>query len=95
MKRFFALLLTAILLMSFAAVPAIAEAPVTLRFSWWGSASRAEVYNAICDAFEAAYPQYRIEREFVSSTAKYMELLATQVAGSNAPDIISMHPQPF
>ena len=93
MKRFFALLLTAILLMSFAAVPAIAEAPVTLRFSWWGSASRAEVYNAICDAFEAAYPQYRIEREFVSSTAKYMELLATQVAGSNAPDIISMHPR--
>lgn len=93
MKRFVALFLAAMLVLSFAAVPAIAEEPITLRFSWWGSASRAEVYNAICDAFEEAYPQYRIEREFVSGTAKYMGLLATQVAGSNAPDIVSMHPR--
>lgn len=93
MKKIMACMLAVILLMSLGQTTVLAEEPVTLRFSWWGSASRAEVYNAICDAFEAAYPQYKIEREFVSSTAKYMELLATQVAGNNAPDIVSMHPR--
>lgn len=76
MKKIMACMLAVILLMSLGQTTVLAEEPVTLRFSWWGSASRAEVYNAICDAFEAAYPQYKIEREFVSSTAKYMELLA-------------------
>ncbi len=85
--------LVMVLLLALQGSMAAAEEPITLRFSWWGSASRAEVYNAICDAFEAAYPQYVIEREFTSGTAKYMELLATQVAGGNAPDIVSMHPR--
>ena len=93
MKKFLAVFLLLTMSFSFMTAMAAAEEPVTLRFSWWGSASRAEVYNAICDAFEEAYPQYVIEREFASGTAKYMELLATQVAGGNAPDIVSMHPR--
>lgn len=94
MKKVFLMLMVVMLLSCFAFPAAVAQGNVTtLRFSWWGSASRAEVYNAICDEFEAAYPQYKIEREFTSGTAKYMELLATQVAGGNAPDIVSMHPR--
>lgn len=72
---------------------AIAEEPLTIRFAWWGSAARAEVYNAICDAFEAAYPQYRVEREYAPGLAAFFEKFATQVAGGNAPDVVSMHPR--
>lgn len=67
--------------------------PMTIRFSWWGSASRAEVYNAICDEFEKAYPEYKVEREYSSGLAAYFEKFATQVAGKNAPDVVSMHPR--
>lgn len=92
MKRALAMALMMLLCLGMVG-SALAEEPMTIRFSWWGSAARAEVYNAICDAFEAAYPQYKVEREYSSGLASYFEKFATQVAGGNAPDVVSMHPR--
>jgi multiple sugar transport system substrate-binding protein len=63
---------------------------VKLRFSWWGDTKRNEVYNGIVDRFEAEYPHIKVDREF-GGWGDYWDRLATQTAGGNAPDIVSMH----
>ena len=63
---------------------------VEIRFSWWGDTKRNEVYNAIVDRFEEEYPNIKVKREF-GGWGDYWERLATQIAGGNAPDVISMH----
>lgn len=63
---------------------------VEIRFAWWGDTKRHEVYNAIVDRFEEKYPNITVKREF-GGWPDYWEKLATQIAGGNAPDVISMH----
>ena len=63
--------------------------PVTLRFTWWGNADRAELTEKAIDAFEAKYPNIKIETEFAEFNA-YWEKMATQIAGGSAPDILQM-----
>lgn len=63
----------------------------TLRLAWWGNEPRHNMYNDLADMYEELNPNITIEREF-SGFGPYFELLATQVAGGNAPDIIHMHP---
>lgn len=65
---------------------------VEIRFAWWGDTKRHEVYNEICDRFEAANPTIKVVRE-PNSWADYWDKLATQTAGGNAPDLFGMHPQ--
>lgn len=65
---------------------------VEIRFAWWGDTKRHEVYNEICDRFEAANPGIKVIRE-PNSWADYWDKLATQTAGGNAPDLFGMHPQ--
>jgi multiple sugar transport system substrate-binding protein len=64
--------------------------PVEIRFTWWGDAKRHDVYNAIADEFEKEYPYITVKREF-GGWGDYWDKLATQVAGGNAPDVVSMH----
>lgn len=93
MKKMFAVLLALVMLLPVASSLAAAEdAPVTIRISWWGDTARHEKYNAICDAFEAENPGITVERES-NTWADYWNKLSTQVAGSNAPDLMGMHPQ--
>ena len=68
------------------------EDVVEIRMSWWGDTTRNEKYNEICDRFEAENPDVKVIREF-GSWNDYWDKLATQVAGGNAPDVISMHVQ--
>ncbi|ADU29611.1 ABC transporter substrate-binding protein [Evansella cellulosilytica] len=63
---------------------------VEIRFSWWGDTGRNEVYNEIVDRFEEKYPHITVQREF-GGWEDYWDRLATQIAGGNAPDVISMH----
>lgn len=65
---------------------------VEIRFSWWGDTKRNEIYNEICDRFEAENPDIRVMREPVSWN-DFWTKMATQVAGGNAPDVFGMHPQ--
>ncbi len=68
------------------------SAQTEIRFTWWGDTKRHEVYNSICDRFEAKNPDIKVIREF-GSFQDYWDKLATQVAGGNAPDAFGMHPQ--
>ncbi|WP_078555256.1 ABC transporter substrate-binding protein [Bacillus alkalicellulosilyticus] len=63
---------------------------VEIRFTWWGDTGRNEVYNEIVDRFEAEYPHITVAREF-GGWGDYWDRLATQIAGGNAPDVVSMH----
>lgn len=63
--------------------------PVTLRFTWWGNTDRAELTEKAVDAFEAKYPDIKIETSYAEFNA-YWEKMATQIAGGSAPDILQM-----
>ena len=65
---------------------------IEIRASWWGDTTRNEKYNEIIDRFEAENPDIKVVRES-GSWNDYWDKLATQVAGGNAPDFISMHVQ--
>lgn len=63
---------------------------VEIRFAWWGDTERNDLYNSIVDRFEEEYPYIKVKREF-GGWADYWNRLATQSAGGNAPDVVSMH----
>ncbi|WP_159611093.1 ABC transporter substrate-binding protein [Glutamicibacter sp. JC586] len=65
------------------------DGKTVLRFSWWGSDSRAQATNQIIEAFEAENPDIDVQGEF-SDWSGYWDKLATQVASNDAPDIIQM-----
>lgn len=62
---------------------------VELRFSWWGNNDRAELTQKVIDAFATANPQVSVKGEFADFNA-YFDKLATQVAGNDAPDVITL-----
>lgn len=65
------------------------DGQVTIRFSWWGNDERARVTNQAVDAFEAANPGITVETESIDFNS-YFDRLATSVAGSDEPDVITM-----
>jgi len=67
-----------------------APEPVELRVSWWGNAERAKLYDQILDMYESENPHVKTIREWTSFN-DYWPKLATQVAGSNMPDIFGLH----
>lgn len=69
---------------------ATTDEKVEIRFSWWGDTKRNEIYNAIVDRFEEENPNIIVKREF-GGWVDYWDRLATQTAGGNAPDVVSMH----
>lgn len=64
----------------------------TLRFSWWGGDERLAATLAVIEAFEADYPNIKIEAEYGSSDG-YHDKLATQLASGTAPDLIQIDPE--
>jgi multiple sugar transport system substrate-binding protein len=65
------------------------DGKVTLRFTWWGNADRAEVTQKVIDLFEAENPKIKIETSYSEFDA-YWEKMATQFAGGGGPDILTM-----
>ncbi len=62
---------------------------VTITFAWWGSDSRATITRKAVDLFEQRNSGVKVQTTF-SAYAAYWEKLATQTAGGNAPDVITM-----
>lgn len=62
---------------------------VTLRFTWWGNADRAELTEKAIDLFEARFPNIKVETSFAEFNA-YFQKMATEVAGGSAPDVLQM-----
>jgi multiple sugar transport system substrate-binding protein len=63
--------------------------PVTIRFSWWGNEDRAKITNQAVDAFEKANPNITVKTETLDFNS-YFDRLATSVAASDEPDVITM-----
>lgn len=66
------------------------ESKVEIRFGWWGGQARHDKHNKIVDEFEKAYPQIKVVREF-GSWDDYWDKQATQTAGGDPIDVMSMH----
>ncbi|MFC4114995.1 ABC transporter substrate-binding protein [Nonomuraea zeae] len=66
-----------------------ADGKVKLRFSYWGSDARQKMTEEVIKKFEAKNPTIDVEGEF-SDFASYYETLSTKVAGSDAPDVITL-----
>lgn len=69
-------------------LPAYTGGPAELRFSWWGNDDRAQRTLAVIELFEAAYPDITIVGEPNGGAGDHFQILDTQLAASNAPDII-------
>ncbi|GAB3255477.1 extracellular solute-binding protein [Kineosporia babensis] len=62
---------------------------VTLNFTWWGDASRAERYEKAIDLFEAANPNVTVKTSF-SAFADYWTARNTEAASRTLPDVFQM-----
>jgi len=67
----------------------LSDDDVTLRFTWWGSDSRAEITNKAIEAFEKKNPNITVEGDYKDFTT-YWDALATSTAGGHSPDVIQM-----
>ena len=98
MKKFLSLLLAVCMLCTMLSTLALADAatdaPVTLRFRWWGGDARNEATIQVIEQFEALYPNVTIEYE-PGSADGYHDKLATELAGGTAPDIVQIDPETF
>lgn len=71
-----------------AALPAYTGGPAEIRIGWWGNDDRAARTQAVIDLFEVAYPDISVIGEPNGGTADHFQIIDTQLAGNNAPDII-------
>ncbi len=69
-------------------LPAYTGGPAELRFGWWGNDDRAQRTLQVIDLFEAAYPDIKVTGEPNGGAGDHFQILDTQLAASNAPDII-------
>jgi multiple sugar transport system substrate-binding protein len=68
--------------------PAYTGGPAKLRFSWWGNDDRAQRTQKVIDLFQAAYPDITVEGEPDGGTSDHFQILDTQLAANDAPDIV-------
>ncbi len=66
-----------------------ASGKIELRMTWWGSQTRHDLTTKVIKLFEEKHPNITIKPEY-SGWDGYMDKLTTQVAGSNAPDLLQM-----
>ncbi len=69
-------------------LPVYTGGPAELRMGWWGNDDRAERTLAVIELFEAAYPDITVVGEPNGGTPDHFQIIDTQLAGNNAPDII-------
>jgi multiple sugar transport system substrate-binding protein len=70
------------------ALPAYTRGAAELRMGWWGNDDRAQRTLAVIELFEAAYPDITVVGEPNGGAGDHFQILDTQLAASNAPDII-------
>jgi multiple sugar transport system substrate-binding protein len=70
------------------AFPEYTGGPAEIRVAWWGNDDRAARTQAVIDLFEAAYPEISVVGEPNGGTPDHFQIINTQLASNNAPDII-------
>ncbi|MET0135463.1 MAG: ABC transporter substrate-binding protein [Kibdelosporangium sp.] len=66
-----------------------AQGEVRISFAWWGSDGRATITKQAVELFEKRNTNIKVETTF-SAYAAYWEKVATQTAGGNPPDVLTM-----
>lgn len=90
------LIATLIMMLTAAIVPAGAQAslpeytggPAEIRVAWWGNDDRAARTLQVIELFQAAYPDIRVIGEPNGGTPDHFQIINTQLASNNAPDVI-------
>ncbi|CAM3301555.1 ABC transporter substrate-binding protein [Kibdelosporangium persicum] len=62
---------------------------VTISFAWWGSDGRATITKQAVELFQQKNPNIKVQTTF-SAYAAYWEKVATQTAGGNPPDVMTV-----
>lgn len=70
------------------ALPAYTGGPAEIRMGWWGNDDRAALTLAVIELFQEAYPDITVSGEPNGGTPDHFQIIDTQLAGGNAPDII-------
>jgi multiple sugar transport system substrate-binding protein len=69
--------------------PELSDKPVTLRVTWWGADTRAQLTNEAISAFEKKYPNIKVKGEY-KDWVGYWDALATTTAAKDSPDVVQM-----
>ncbi|MEZ4666357.1 MAG: extracellular solute-binding protein [Anaerolineae bacterium] len=70
------------------ALPEYTGGPAELRMGWWGNDDRAQRTQKVIELFQAAYPDIKVTGEPNGGAGDHFQILDTQLAANNAPDII-------
>lgn len=84
-----ALALTPVLAVGGLGSVAAQDAPVYIRFTWWGNPQRGELTNRQVDLFTEAHPGIKVQTEPTVFDG-YFDKRATEIAAGTAPDVITM-----
>ncbi len=69
-------------------LPPYTGGPAEIRVAWWGNDDRADRTLRVIELFEAAYPEISVIGEPNGGTADHFQILDTQLAANDAPDVI-------
>ncbi|MBV7700265.1 ABC transporter substrate-binding protein [Streptomyces sp. TRM70350] len=69
--------------------PELSDKPVTIRVTWWGADTRAQLTNEAIAAFEKKHPNIKVKGEYKDWNG-YWDALATTTAAQDSPDVIQM-----
>ena len=84
-RRILSLLLSLVLLCAMLGAAAQEQEPVTLRFTFWGSAAEKNAIEALAASFHEAYPYITVETQHIPSD--YEAKMSAMVAGNEEPDL--------
>ncbi len=71
-------------------LPVYTGGPAEIRVAWWGNDDRAARTLQVIELFEAAYPEITVLGEPNGGTADHFQIIDTQLAANDAPDIIQL-----
>lgn len=69
-------------------LPAYTGGPAEIRMGWWGDDNRAQRTQSVIELFMEAYPEITVIGEPNGGTSDHFQIIDTQLAGNNAPDLI-------
>lgn len=69
-------------------LPVYTGGPAELRMGWWGNDDRAARTQKVIELFQVAYPEIKVLGEPNGGTTDHFQIVDTQLAANNAPDII-------
>lgn len=71
-------------------LPEYTGEPTEIRVGWWGNDDRAAITLQVIELFQEAYPEITVVGEPNGGAGDHFQIVDTQLAASDAPDIIQL-----